>query len=73
MPKRRSAFFHIRKPSLRGSIAARTSVKRLVRSSLGLKAPRGMGWLTNPKKAVYNRLYTRRTVSLGHIFKKLFS
>lgn len=38
-------------------IAARTSVKRYVRHSLGLKAPRGWGWLTNPKKASYNQEY----------------
>ena len=26
---------------------------------MGLKAPRGYGWLTNPKKAAYNRIYSR--------------
>jgi hypothetical protein len=26
---------------------------------MGLKAPRGFGWLTNPKKAAYNRIYNR--------------
>jgi hypothetical protein len=35
--------FGLRKPSLRKSIAARTSVKRFVRHSLGVKAPRGWG------------------------------
>jgi hypothetical protein len=24
-----------------------------------LKAPRGYGWLTNPNKAAYNRIYSR--------------
>jgi hypothetical protein len=43
--------FGIRKPSIRKRIAARTSVKRYIRHSLGFKAPRGMGWITNPKKA----------------------
>lgn len=52
----------LRKPSLRGRIAARTSLKRYVRHSLGVKAPRGWGWLTNPKKAAYNRAYNRTTV-----------
>lgn len=28
---------------------------------MGLKAPRGWGWLTNPKKAAYNRIYNRTT------------
>ena len=54
--------FGIRTPSLTKRIAARTSVKRYVRQSLGLKAPRGWGWLTNPQKAAYNRIYNRTTV-----------
>ena len=37
----------------------------VVRHSLGLKAPRGYGWLTNPKRAAYNRVYNRSTVGLG--------
>jgi hypothetical protein len=54
--------FGIRIPSLRKRIAARTSLKRYVRHSLGFKAPRGWGWLTNPRRAVYNRIYNRTTV-----------
>ena len=57
--------FGIRTPSLTKRIAARTSLKRVVRNSLGLKAPRGWGWLTNPKKAAYNRIYNRTTVGCG--------
>ena len=59
--------FGMRTPSLRKSFAARTSVKRLVRHSLGLKAPRGYGWITNPKRAAYNRVYNRTTVSAWSI------
>ena len=62
----------IRKPSLKKMIAARTSVKRIVRHNLGLKAPRGFGWLTNPKKALYNRIYNRTTVDVFSLLKKLF-
>lgn len=51
--------FGFRTPSLSKRIAARISVKRYVRHSLGLKAPRGWGWVTNPKKAAYNRMYNR--------------
>lgn len=54
--------FGIRIPSLTKRIAARTSLKRYARQSLGLKAPRGWGWLTNPKKAAYNRVYNRTSV-----------
>lgn len=53
--------FGLRIPSLTKRIAARTSLKRVVRHSLGLKAPRGWGWLTDPKKAAYNRVYNRTT------------
>jgi hypothetical protein len=52
------------RPSIRGRIAARTSWKRYVRHSLGLKAPRGWGWVTNPKKAAYNRVYSRTTFDI---------
>ena len=54
--------FGLRIPSLTKRIAARTSLKRYARQSLGLKAPRGWGWLTNPKKAAYNRVYNRTSV-----------
>ena len=64
--------FGVRKPSLRKSFAARTSLKRAVKSSLGLKAPRGYGWLTGPKKAAYNRAYNRTSVSLLSLLGKLF-
>lgn len=64
--------FGIRKPSLSKMIGARTSVKRFVRHNLGLKAPRGWGWLTNPKKALYNRIYNRTSFSLFSFLKKLF-
>jgi hypothetical protein len=46
-------------PSITKRIAARTSIKRVVRHNLGLKAPRGLGWVTNPKKALYNRVYSK--------------
>lgn len=64
--------FGIRKPSLAKSLAARTSVKRYVRHNLGLKAPRGAGWLTSPKRAAYNRVYQRSTVSIWTLLRRLF-
>jgi hypothetical protein len=51
--------FGFRIPSLNKRIAARTSYKRVIRHSLGLKVPRGFGWITNPRKAAYNRVYNR--------------
>lgn len=53
--------FGFRIPSLKKRITARTSPARFIRHSLGLKAPRGWGWLTNPKRAAYNRIYNRTT------------
>jgi len=55
--------FGMRTPSWKRSLAARTSWKRLAKQLLGLKAPRGYGWLTNPRRATYNRIYDRSTVS----------
>lgn len=54
----------LRIPSLKKRVAARTIPARWVRHSLGLKAPRGWGWLTNPRKAAYNRVYDRTTFGL---------
>lgn len=59
----------MQRPSLRKQIAARTSLKRYVRQSLSFKAPRGWGWLTNPKRAAYNRIYYRTTFGLGDLFR----
>lgn len=64
--------FGMRTPSLRKSLAARTSWKRVVRHSMGLKAPRGYGWLTNPKRAAYNRVYSRTTFSVWRLLGSLF-
>ncbi len=51
--------FGFRIPNLNKRIAARTSMKRIIRHNLGFKAPRGMGWLTDPKKAMYNKVYNK--------------
>lgn len=61
----------IRKPSLNKSIAARISLKRKVNNALGLRMPRGLGFLRNPKKAMYNKIYNRTTISLPSLIKKL--
>jgi hypothetical protein len=54
--------FGVRTPSLKRRIAARTSVKRMVREKV--RAPRGYGFVTNPKRALYNRAYNRTSVSV---------
>lgn len=60
----------IRKPNLKSSLKARTTgkakraLKRAVIPGYGKK---GMGWVTNPKKAAYNAVYSRTTVGVGDI------
>jgi len=61
--------YGLRKPNLKKSLAAKTSLKRYARHSLGLKAPRGWGWLVSPKKSAYNRVYNRTTFSLRDLFR----
>lgn len=64
--------FGIRNPSLRRSISARTSgrlkrsVKRAIIPGYGKK---GMGWIKNPKKAAYNKIYNKTTIGIRDILK----
>lgn len=64
--------FGLRRPSLTRMVSARLSAKRYVRQSLGLKAPRGFGWVTNPKRALYNRIYRRTTFSIYDLLRLFF-
>lgn len=64
--------FGIRKPSVKQMIAARISPLRFLRHRLGLKMPRCYGWLSNPKKALYNRIYYRLTIGFIDLLKKVF-
>ena len=64
--------FGMRKPILKRSLKARTTgrAKRAVKKALipgyGKK---GMGWLKNPKKAAYNKIYKKTSFSLFDLFK----
>lgn len=65
----------IRKPSLKKSIKARTTgrakrtLKKAVMPGYGKK---GTGWIKNPKKAMYNKVYNKTSISIFDIIKKLF-
>ncbi|NDL67542.1 hypothetical protein [Anaerotalea alkaliphila] len=61
-----------RMPSLGKRIGARTSVKRQAVHRLGLKMPRGLGWMRNPKKYAYNKVYNRTSFDVFGMLKKLF-
>ena len=62
----------IRKPSINKRIAARTkgratrSIKKAIIPGYGKK---GMGIL-HPKKAIYNKVYNKTTISVDQIFKE---
>ncbi|MDG6146264.1 hypothetical protein NF717_11495 [Lactococcus formosensis] len=64
--------FGMRKPSIKKSIKARTTgkAKRKVKKALipgyGKK---GIGYIKNPKKAVYNKVYKKTTFSFWDLFK----
>lgn len=64
--------FGMRTPSLKRSISARTTgrAKRDIKKALipgyGRK---GTGFIKNPKKAVYNKIYRKTTFSLFDLFK----
>lgn len=64
--------FGFRTPSLKKSLKARTTgkLKRQVKKTLipgyGKK---GMGWIKNPKKAAYNKVYNKTSFSLFDLFK----
>lgn len=64
--------FGMRTPSLKRSISARTtgqlkrSVKRAIIPGYGKK---GMRWIKNPKKALYNKVYHKTTFSIFDLFK----
>lgn len=56
--------FGVRTPSIKRSIKAKTTgrVKRALKSSVNpLYGKKGMGYINNPKKAVYNKIYNKTT------------
>ncbi|WP_455938290.1 hypothetical protein [Gemella morbillorum] len=56
-----------RKPSIKKSIKARTTgkVKRQIKSSINpTYGKKGMGWINDPKKAAYNKVYNKTTRSI---------
>lgn len=64
--------FGMRTPSIKKSIKARTTgkIKRQIKSSVNpLYGKKGMGYVNNPKKAVYNKVYNKTTFSIWDLFK----
>ena len=68
--------FGARKPSIKKSISARTtgrvtrSIKKSVNPTYGKK---GMGWVNDPKKATYNKIYNKTSFGLGEVLEVIGS
>ena len=64
--------FGLRTPSLKKSFKARTTgratraVKKALIPGYGKK---GMGWIKNPKKAAYNKVYNKTSFSIWDLLK----
>lgn len=64
--------FGLRTPSLKRSFKARTTGKwkrKLKRTINPFYGKKGMGFIRNPKRAVYNKVYHRTTFGLSDLFK----
>lgn len=62
----------MRKPSLKKSIKARTTGKAkraLKKAIIPGYGKKGAGWIKNPKKAAYNKVYKKTTFSIFDLFK----
>ena len=62
--------FGVRKPSLKRSIKAKTTgrVKRTLKSAVNpTYGKKGVGFINNPKKSIYNKLYNNTSVSISDI------
>uniref|UniRef100_UPI004024D0FC hypothetical protein n=2 Tax=Candidatus Fimivicinus sp. TaxID=3056640 RepID=UPI004024D0FC len=64
--------FGMRKPSLKRAVKAATigkakrAIKKAVVPGYGQK---GAGWIKDPKKAAYNKIYSKTTFGIKDIFK----
>jgi len=63
--------FGMRIPSLKKRISARTSIKRQIVHRAGLKMPKGYGWVRNPEKYLYNKVYNKTSFDIFKLLKKL--
>lgn len=62
----------IRKPSIKKSIKARTTgkAKRTIKSAINpMYGKKGTGIITNPKKAVYNKVYNKTSIGINDVVK----
>ncbi len=63
--------YGVRKPNIKKSVKARTTgkVKRQMKKAVNpFYGKKGMGVINDPKKAAYNAVYNRTTISTTDIF-----
>lgn len=66
---------YIRKPSLKKSLSARTkgkatrAIKKAIVPGYGKKST---GWIKDSKKAAYNKVYNKTSVSIFDLIKSIF-
>jgi len=64
--------FGMRKPSITKSLKARTTTKykrKVKKALIPGYGKKGVGWIKNPKKAAYNKVYKKTTFSIWDLFK----
>ena len=64
--------FGIRKPSMKRSFKARTTgnlKRKIKRKTIPGYGKKGIGWVKNPKKAMYNKVYNKTSFSIFKWFK----
>lgn len=64
----------MRTPSIKKSVSARTTgrIKREAKSAINpLYGKKGMGWVNDPKKAAYNKVYNKTTFGIGDVFSAI--
>ncbi|WP_431031718.1 TM2 domain-containing protein [Streptococcus anginosus] len=62
----------MRTPSLKRSLKARTTSKwkrQMKKAVIPGYGQKGIGWIKNPKKAMYNKVYRKTTFGLSDIIK----
>ena len=62
----------MRKPSIKKSFKARTTGKakhKIKKALIPGYGKKGMGWIKNPKKAAYNKIYKKTSFSIFDLFK----
>lgn len=60
----------VRTPSIKKSVSARTTgrINREIKKSINpVYGKKGMGWINDPKKAAYNKIYNKTTISAKDI------